>query len=118
MKKQSYSSSVKQVSSIGDSDGYRNAKGPNPGAKPPIFLLPEQSPNPLLIGVKDDAMFFLTITCKLKANFLRICVEKRHTTFQNKKFFLLNLGEWLSNKLMKSNLSVSRKTFLNIFHKS
>lgn len=60
MKKQSYSSSVKQVSSIGDSDGYRNAKGPNPGAKPPIFLLPEQSPNPLLIGVKDDAMFLVS----------------------------------------------------------
>ena len=57
MKKQSYSSSVKQVSTIGDSDGYRN---PNPGAKPPIFLLPEQSPNPLLIGVKDDAMFLVS----------------------------------------------------------
>ena len=33
---------------------YPNAKGPNPGAKPPIFLLPEQNPNPLLTGVKDD----------------------------------------------------------------
>ena len=60
MKKQSYSSSVKQVSTIGDSDGYRNTKHPNPGAKPPIFLLPEQSPNPLLIGVKDDAMFLVS----------------------------------------------------------